>query len=626
MLKHRINLITNISVFILAACVSVLPSFSVSAYSPPSSQNAKVKTYDLEVKIKQGANNSFLFNNPNFISEDELFPDSTDINLKDIYEVKSKINPSDFSTLYNSYVSYVQESQNMQAQSVVVDDPGFTTQWNDTDKQWGLVKADFPDAWSKTTGSSSVIVAILDTGIDGQHEDLSQGQVISGFDFLNNTIIPANTNSDDNGHGTLVAGVIGASTNNFRGIAGTNWNVLLMPLKALDVSGNGSSTIVAKAIVYAADHGANIINMSFGGQGFTDDTTLSSAVTYAYDKGVVLVAAAGNDVAADGGNMDLNPVFPVCDDNGQNMIIGVAATDDNDQKANFSNFGRACVDVSAPGKRILSTIDIDPTSGKSLDNGYAYASGTSLAAPFVSGEAALIKTLYPKATNQEVYYRIIASADPIDSLNQTQCDNSSCAGMLGNGRINVAAALQANLIPQVVNENSVIHLQGSYTYYFVSGGVKHQISPFMMQQKFSNVIPTVVTQYMLSSMPVGPFVAPYDGTIIKVSGEPAVYEMVGGIKRPLSYQIFLQRGLSFNDINIVGDAEFSSWLTGTFMPPQEGTLVRSVKDPTVYWVINGLLHPINRNFWISRGLNIFPVITMPDSEIKNYAQGDPYAI
>jgi len=626
MLKHRINLITNTFVFILAACVSVLPGFSVSAYSPLQLQDVKAKVYDLEVQIKQGANDSFLFNNSNFISEDELFSGTADINLKNIYEVKSRINSADFSSLYGGYINYVQESQSLQAESVVVDDPGFTTQWNDTDKQWGLVKAAFPDAWSKTTGSASIIVAILDTGIDGQHEDLSQGQVISGFNFLNNTIIPANANSDDNGHGTLVAGVIGASTNNFRGIAGTNWNVSLMPLKALDVSGSGSSTIVAKAIVYAADHGANIINMSFGGQGFTDDTTLSSAVTYAYNKGVVLVAAAGNDVAADGGNMDLNPVFPVCDDNGQNMIIGVAATDDNDQKASFSNFGRACVDVSAPGKRILSTIDIDPTSGKALDNGYAYASGTSLAAPFVSGEAALIKTLYPKATNQEVYYRIIASADQIDYLNSNQCDNSSCAGMLGNGRINAAAALQANLVPQVINENSVVHLQGSYTYYFVSGGVKHQISPFVMQQKFSNIIPTVVTPYVLSSMPVGSFVAPYDGTIIKVSGEPAVYEMVGGIKRPLSYQIFLQRGLTFNDINIVGDAEFSSWLTGTFMPPQEGTLVRSVKDPTVYWVINGLLHPINRNFWIDRGLNIFPVIIIPDSEIKNYAQGDPYAI
>ena len=158
----------------------------------------------------------------------------------------------------------------------------------------------------------------------------------------------------------MVTGVLGATANNGLGVVGTNWQISIMPVKALDSIGQGDAATLAQAIVWAADNGAQFINLSVGGVGFGHDTTLANAVSYAFNKNVVIVAAAGNDLKVTGESLDQNPVFPICDDNNYNMVIGVAATDQNDQKADFSNYGHNCIDVSAPGKRILSTISIDP--------------------------------------------------------------------------------------------------------------------------------------------------------------------------------------------------------------------------------------------------------------------------
>src|SRR5581483_11993461 len=151
---------------------------------------------------------------------------------------------------------------------------------------------------------------------------------------------------------------------------------------------------------------------------------------------------AGNDTDTTGQNLDQNPVFPVCDDNNYNMVIGVAATDQNDQKASFSNYGKNCIDVDAPGKRILSTIDFDPLTKKPSPNSYAYASGSSMAVPFVVGEAALIRSMHPGATNIQIRDSIIGTAVSIDSLNPAQCAGRSCNALLGAGRIDVNASIQ----------------------------------------------------------------------------------------------------------------------------------------------------------------------------------------
>jgi subtilisin family serine protease len=421
--------------------------------------------------------------------------------------------------------------------ALVAIDPGYTDNSQNIDRQWALPRARFIDAWNKTTGNSSVVVAFVDTGVDQAHEDFQSSTFTAGYDFVSNKQIEPGSDSDDNGHGTLVAGVLGATTNNGVGVSGTNWHITLMPLKALDASGNGTSENVAKAIMWAADHGATIINLSLGGVGFGQDATLSSAISYAFKHNLVIVAAAGNDTAPNGGDLDKDPVFPICDDNAQNMVIGVTAIDVNDQKPSFANYGKSCVDVSAPGKRILSTIGRDPVTRAKAPNSYAYASGTSLAAPYVSGQAALLKAMYPTATNAQIRDRIIATADPVDTLNLQQCAGP-CSGKIGAGRINVAASLATQILPEVVAEGDVVEVAETGEVYVMSGGKRARLSSFVRQQRFGAVTPRRVYYSQIANIPEGQYAAPADGTLVKTSGSPTVYWVANGLKMPVSAAVF----------------------------------------------------------------------------------------
>ncbi len=503
-------------------------------------------------------------------------------------------------------------------------DPGFTNNPQNIDRQWALPRIGVPDAWSLTTGSSQIIVAVIDTGIDQTHEDLRKSSFVSGYDFLLNQDILPGTDSDDNGHGTLVAGVLAATPNNGLGITGVVWSVSIMPLKALNVEGEGSSENVGKAIRYATDHGASIINLSLGGVGFGQDIGLANAIRYAYGHNVVLVAAAGNDLAASGVDLDKDPVFPICDDNAQNMVIGVAAADSNDQKPSFSNFGRSCVDVSAPGKRILSTIGRNPVTRAKSPNTYAYASGTSLAVPFVSGQAALLKTLYPDATNRQIRDRIMSTTDSIDAVNAYQCGGNSCAGKLGTGRINILRSLQSKIFREVLQEGDVIRLQETGELFVLLGGRREKLSVLVQQQRFSNVIPKVVQLADVQSFPPGQFAAPEDGTLVKVGNSPTVYWMSGGIKQPVTAQVFSVRGLRYQQIVTVSVAEADSWLTGRLLPPPDGVLVKSKSSKVVYWIVAGVLHPLNGAFYQERGLKVFPVLQVSDSDLKQFPKGESY--
>ena len=466
-------------------------------------------------------------------------------------------------------------------------------------------------------------MAVIDTGIDETHQDLKTVNFMPGFNFISQQPLLPGSNSDDNGHGTLVAGVLGATANNGLGVVGTNWQVSLMPIKALDSSGQGDATVLAQAIVWAADHGAQFINLSVGGIGFGHDTTLANAISYAFNKNILIVAAAGNDTTATGQSLDQNPVFPICDDNNYNMVIGVAATDQNDQKADFSNYGHNCIDVSAPGKRILSTISIDPTTKKPSPNAYAYASGTSLAVPFVVGQAALIRALYPTATNIQIRDRIISTADNIDAGNKTQCGGQSCTGLLGAGRIDVPASIQT-AIAQSFNEGDLVKAQDLGVIYSIVGGQKRLVSPFVFNQRFSNQPVKLATSQQLASYPEGPYLTPLDGTLVKYDNSQTVYIMQNGQKLPVTYPVYIQRGMNLKQVNTLSYAELMSWPTGNFLPPTDGTLVRGQKGPAVYWVVGQVLHPINFGFYMDRGLNIFPLMVMPDLDIPSYPQGEAY--
>jgi thermitase len=271
--------------------------------------------------------------------------------------------------------------------------------------QWGLTKIGASQAWDVTTGSSDLTIAIVDSGIDLDHPDLS-GKIVLGYDYVNEDWVP----DDDYGHGTHVAGIAAAWTNNGQGVAGVSWGARLMALKALDAEGSGSYADAASAVTYAADHGAKIINLSLGGD--YDSQTLHDAVIYAHHAGCVLAAATGKD----GGPVVLYPAKYA-------QALAIAATDSNDQRAWFSNYGPE-VDVAAPGVSIYSTY---------LGSGYTYLNGTSMATPYVAGLAALIWSEVPSYTNDQVEGRIEMTALDLGAPGWDQD--------YGHGRIDAHAAL-----------------------------------------------------------------------------------------------------------------------------------------------------------------------------------------
>ncbi|MDR5693730.1 MAG: S8 family peptidase [Armatimonadota bacterium] len=266
---------------------------------------------------------------------------------------------------------------------------GCVSQW-----AWGKIQA--YDAWGITTGSAEVKIAVIDTGIDSAHPDLPL--LAPGANFVTKGAPP----EDDNGHGTHVAGTIGALTNNATGVAGLNWSISLVPVKVLDASGSGTYSAVANGITWSADNGAKVINLSLGGS--VPSKTLEAAVKYAWNKGAVLACAAGNSGTT-------QKLYPAAYTN----CIAVAATDENDQKASFSNYGK-WVDVAAPGVHILSTM---PNSPVYLTTQYGYLqdydslSGTSMATPHVAGLAGLVWARGVCSTNTCVRSRIETTADPI---------------------------------------------------------------------------------------------------------------------------------------------------------------------------------------------------------------------
>jgi subtilisin family serine protease len=209
-------------------------------------------------------------------------------------------------------------------------------------------------------------------------------------------------------HGTMVAGIIGAESNNNTGISGINWNVKLMPVIACNDSGCGDQAITS-AIKYAVDNGADIINLSLAGSVFNYTDDFNTAIKYAFDRNVLVVVAAGNgDVEGGiGRNLNITKVSPVCNDGNENMVLGIGAVTANNQITSWSNYGN-CVDVYAPGENIVSTA---VPAHSTLSGFYDTADGTSFSAPIVSGIAALIKAKYSEIKNTAIRDRIINNAD-----------------------------------------------------------------------------------------------------------------------------------------------------------------------------------------------------------------------
>ncbi len=270
--------------------------------------------------------------------------------------------------------------------------------------------------WDRTKGDSGVIIAVLDTGVELSHPDIKNKIVSPGKDFVNGD----NDASDDMWHGTHVAGIAAAETNNDLGIAGVAWNCRVLPGKIISASGEGDYGALILAIYWAVDQGAQVINLSLGGDARDDD--LLAALRYAYEHGVVIAAAAGNEAG---------PVlYPAAYDQ---YCLAVAATDYNDARASFSNMGPE-IDVAAPGVDVLSLYPTWDTPAGFAP--YVYAGGTSMATPHVSGLAALIKSLKPWLTAGEVMNVIRYSADDVNADAFPGKDDQ-----IGYGRINAGRAL-----------------------------------------------------------------------------------------------------------------------------------------------------------------------------------------
>jgi subtilisin family serine protease len=328
--------------------------------------------------------------------------------------------------------------------------------------QWYLEKIRAPEAWVTNQGSKSVVVAVLDTGVDLDHPDLRNNiwtnpyesldgidndnngypDDIHGWDFVNSVGDPKprfNSGFTEAGvnHGTIISGIIGAVGNNRVGVAGVNWNVRIMPVKVLDDQGLGDVITVGRGIDYAIKNGAKVLNLSF--VGLEQSAILADAISRAYNAGAVVVAAAGNDSAWNGGrDLDANPNYPVCSDGGpgKNYVIGVAATDEQDHKAAFSGYGAKCVDIAAPGVAFWSARFQD-SKIPNFGNFYGgYWQGTSLATAVVSGAAALLKAVSPDLNNDEIRQFLTSSAAKIDSINPTY------AGKIGSGRLDLAEAVK----------------------------------------------------------------------------------------------------------------------------------------------------------------------------------------
>lgn len=510
------------------------------------------------------------------------------------------------SSLQNSgSVEYAEPDSTLRI-ALNTNDPLYVLDKQELGKQWYLPKLQVPQAWETSIGNRQVIVAVVDTGIDGRHEDLNSGQVTAGYVNYCQAVDPANVsqclvrvsgellpgvNSDDNGHGTIVAGIIGATTNNGRGMAGLAWQVSLMPIKVLDADGSGNASDVAVGIRWAVDHGADIINMSIGGPGLNSQSVLSEAISYAFNNGVLIVAAAGNDAAITGGNLNFNPVSPVCLDNGQNMVVGVAALDINDQKARFSNFGSNCIDISAPGtgtfvdkqtKQGLVSTFYDPTRPGEHDL-YVYAVGTSMAAPMVTGAAVLMKTVFSSLDVRALRDRLIAAVDDISSVNANTCDGRACSTDIGRGRLNVLKAVQGT----VAFGEDVLVKSPQDEVFLLERGIKRSVSSFVLSQRFAGANISPATDSQLNAFPTGLPVPPTDGTLIKEPTNPTVYLVEGGMRRPMSLLAFSSRDFTFQQIVTLPAAEIVSYGLGSEADILDGVLMKTLNSPEVFALLSG---------------------------------------
>lgn len=317
--------------------------------------------------------------------------------------------------LHSEIVTHFEANLAVQATSAPTDAPTYVPNdpdFSDETMVYGLLQVQALDAWEIVTGSQQIVIAVIDSGIKLDHPEF-EGRLVPGYDFVNKDAIA----DDESGHGTHVAGIIGAALNNGQGAAGVCPNCALMPIKVVGAHGLGSWSQLAQGILFAVDNGARILNISVAAE--TRSETLAAAVNYALDTGALVVAAAGN-FGTD------KPSYPASLDG----VIAVGATDRKGERWAKSTYG-GYIDLVAPGDLIYSTYhDLN-----NIFHGYTFMSGTSMAAPFVSGVAGLLLSVAPTLSAEDVAAALIWGVDDL-GVEGRDAD-------FGYGRVNVIGAFRA---------------------------------------------------------------------------------------------------------------------------------------------------------------------------------------
>ncbi len=417
-------------------------------------------TFPFPLSVKADLDND-KFQSINETGADVYVPGEMLVKLKDqerIYKIKYQDNP-DLGKIQKILLPRPEiehaEPNYLVKISFIPNDPYFP-------EQWALTKIQAPLAWDITAGGSrEVVVAVLDSGVDIDHPDLKENILINADEMLGDGL-----DNDNNGyiddyfgwdfvrqepspkpkfdepftqgaihHGTVVAGIIAASGHNNLGITGLAWRTKIMALRVLNSEGTGSVEAVIGAVNYAVANRANIINLSFVGPNRSE--FLAQTLKQAFRAGLFIVAATGNETSGEGRDLDLQPIYPACLDINdlENYIFTVAALNQEDRKATFSNYGSRCIDLSAPGTRVYGLLVYQPDREGFKEYYGGYWSGTSLAAPLVSATVALIKAVNPLVSNHQIREIIKNQSDSIDNL------NLGYIGKLGSGRLNTYRAI-----------------------------------------------------------------------------------------------------------------------------------------------------------------------------------------
>jgi subtilisin family serine protease len=431
----------NISPNLPPRVSKIVPDQYIVKFKPGNNPEQSLNLKDgqnesLQIKTKLG-DDTYLIENPKSVfknnSLNEIAQAQTSDNTRTGYITKNT--EETVKQLQSQSQIEIAEPNQIIKVDFTPDDTLLSTQWHleNTGQSGGLAGADIKakQGWDVTQGSPSIIVAVIDTGVNLTHPDLvdklarnGSNQVI-GYNFANNTNDP----SDTQGHGTHLAGIIAGKTNNTIGIAGVCPNCKIMPVKFMDNTGTGTTAAGISAINFAVTNGAKILNLSWGSDGYS--ASLQNAINSAYAAGVTVVASAGNSNVTD---------FQFPSD--MSHVISVAATDRLDRKAYYSNYNNR-ITVSAPGSEILSTFPVgtnlsgicgDATVAPSND-GYGYCTGTSMAAPVVAGLAGLVASQNPSFNPDQIAGQIMGTSDNIDAL------NPNYKGLLGSGRVNAFRAV-----------------------------------------------------------------------------------------------------------------------------------------------------------------------------------------